>query len=49
MSDQRSRTGKGNDTPDPASDSLTLDQHRQRMNQFYADYDNELANAWRGR
>jgi hypothetical protein len=60
MPDQDSRTGKGGkgfgstneggyDKPDPASDSRTvMDQHRQRMNQLYADHDNELANAWRG-
>ena len=39
----------GYDTPDPASDSRTLDQHRQVMDRLYAERDAELQNAWRQR
>jgi hypothetical protein len=43
----------GYDTPDPASDSRTLDQlgqdHRQKMDRLYLERDAELANAWRRR
>jgi hypothetical protein len=35
------------DTPDPASDSRSLDQHRQTMDRLYRERDAELANAWR--
>ena len=55
MSERSSATSKGfgssneggYDTPDPASDSRTLDQHRQVIDQLYAERDAELQNAWR--
>jgi hypothetical protein len=47
--DQRKSRVGSNNMPDPASDSRTLDQHRQVMDQAYQSYDNDLENAWRGR
>jgi hypothetical protein len=37
----------GYDTPDPAPDFRTLDQHRQMMDRLYRERDAELQNAWR--
>jgi hypothetical protein len=42
-------TNEGGGNPDPASDSLTLDQHRANMDRLYRERDLELTNAWRQR
>jgi len=42
-----SRNEGGDDDPDPASDSITLDQHRRKMDRLYRERDAELSNAWR--
>jgi hypothetical protein len=44
-----SNEGGYDNTPDPASDALTMKDHRQTMDRLYRERDEELANMWRNR